>query len=104
MPGIRTLLSFMKPAANGRTQPDLTLYADCLREMVEPFLYNAGVDIVFHGVSLPDTILPPHVDFVYMPHCRLYSFANFPQPAVVTLRRLVWLPYEAEALGRADSD
>ena len=24
--------------------------ADCLREMVEPFLYNAGVDIVLHGM------------------------------------------------------
>ena len=23
--------------------------ADCLRETVEPFLYNAGVDIVLHG-------------------------------------------------------
>ena len=23
--------------------------AECLRQMVEPFLYNFGVDIVFHG-------------------------------------------------------
>ena len=29
------------------------LHADCLREMVEPFLYNAGVDIVFHGTTWP---------------------------------------------------
>ena len=30
--------------------------ADCLREMVEPFLYNAGVDIVLHGMHyLPMT-------------------------------------------------
>jgi len=94
----------MKATVDGRAQPETTLCADCLREMVEPFLYNAGVDIVFHGVSLPHTILQPHVDFVYMPHCCLYSFANFPQPAVVTLRRLVWLPYEAGALVRADSD
>ena len=25
--------------------------ADCLRQMIEPFLYNAGVDIVVHGDS-----------------------------------------------------
>lgn len=25
--------------------------AECLRMMVEPFLYNFGVDIVFHGAS-----------------------------------------------------
>lgn len=23
--------------------------AECLRQMVEPFLYNFGVDVVFHG-------------------------------------------------------
>jgi hypothetical protein len=31
--------------------------AECLRQMVEPFLYNAGVDIVMHGQSPPP--LPP---------------------------------------------
>ena len=25
--------------------------AECLRQMVEPFLYNFGVDIVFHGAA-----------------------------------------------------
>ena len=30
--------------------------ADCLRETVEPFLYNAGVDIVLHG-ALPRAAL-----------------------------------------------
>ena len=25
--------------------------AECLRQMVEPFLYNFGVDVVFHGAA-----------------------------------------------------
>ena len=25
--------------------------AECLRQMVEPFLYNFGVDVVFHGTA-----------------------------------------------------
>jgi hypothetical protein len=25
---------------------------DCLREMVEPFMYNAGVDIILHGAAI----------------------------------------------------
>lgn len=25
--------------------------AECLRQMTEPFLYNYGVDVVFHGES-----------------------------------------------------
>ncbi len=90
MPVTKTLPSVMKTAANGRAQPEFTLCADCLREMVEPFLYNAGVDIVFHGVSLPYVILQPCVDVVYMPHCRLYSFANLLHPATATLKRFVW--------------
>ena len=26
--------------------------AECIRQMVEPFLYNFGVDVVFHGEYL----------------------------------------------------
>ena len=32
-----------------KTNDSAAWLADCLRETVEPFLYNAGVDIVLHG-------------------------------------------------------
>ena len=34
---------------------------DCLREMVEPFMYNVGVDIVLHGehTVLEQNTFPP---------------------------------------------
>ena len=31
---------------------------DCLRQMVEPFLYNAGVDIVLHGEHFHHAMAP----------------------------------------------
>lgn len=34
----------------------LLCHTDCLLEMVEPFLYNAGVDIVFHGAPLTSSL------------------------------------------------
>ena len=33
---------------------------DCMREMLEPFLYNAGVDIILHGPHTPPCQTPLH--------------------------------------------